>query len=400
LGLLGVLLWLKRGVLLDKAKLLILLLCFFVGVLPLIVANIVEPLGTVRVLGSKAKGRIAVSDNDSKIEKGVEVLLARLRELPFKTGRNLAILFGKEETWKGESTIPETTRIENLPRIPWLFWFVPLFFATPLLVRCYRNISAGVTAFGKGNPTAWLKGLDTVDLLIVVFFVSLLGFLSPSYFLVCYPLAAILAAAFLDNLKSHYSKIVYTTLLALTLSLNAYGIFDLAFNQRDLSVPKLINTLEAMGCNYGYSSGPMYQVAFYSLERTVLVPLDSKNRYSPYGLAVREAAKPCYVFRPDQERKIDHRAFLTMLHRENIRYHQTTVNSDKIYHVYYSFTPREKIPPQVRERLKAIRRELRSVDVPRPGGFAEYVQESSIHELHPELPLGGHPSSRQAYTHS
>jgi hypothetical protein len=95
----------------------------------------------------------------------------------------------------------------------------------------------------------------------------------------------------------------------------------------------------------------MYQVAFYSLERTVLVPLDSKNRYRPYGVEAGRAPNICYVFRPDQERKIDHRAFLKMLQQESIRYHQTTVNSDTVYHVYYSLMPREKIPPNVREKL-------------------------------------------------
>jgi hypothetical protein len=183
-------------------------------------------------------------------------------------------------------------------------------------------------------------------------------------------LAAILAAAFLDNLKSTGGKIAYGALLALTVSINGYGIFDLALNRPDSSIPKLIHALAAQGCSYGYSSGPMYQVAFYSLERTVLVPLDSKNRYRPYGVAVRRAANFCYVFRPDQERKIDHRAFLALLERENIRYQQTTVSSDTTYHVYYSFTPREKIPANVRERLKLIRRELQSVAGPSQMGLS------------------------------
>jgi hypothetical protein len=144
----------------------------------------------------------------------------------------------------------------------------------------------------------------------------------------------------------------------------------------------------------------MYQAAFYSLERTVLVPLDSKNRYRPYGLAVRKASNLCYVFRPDQERKIDHRAFLTLLQRENIRYRHATVNSNTVYHVYYSFWPREKIPPNVRETLKLIRRELRSAYVPRQIGFSGYVQESSIHELYLGLRLEGYPRTLLAYTHS
>jgi hypothetical protein len=376
LATLAILLWLKRDVLLNKAKLSMLLLPFALGALPLILGNVVEPLGTLKILTSKAKGRISVTDNHSNVEKGLEVLLARLRELPLQTGRNLSILFGKEETWIGESTIPETTRIENLPQMPWLFWFVPFFFAAPLLARCSRHIEASVGPLGRGNLVAWMKDVGRVDLLILLFFVSLLAFFSPTYLLLCYPLAAILAAAFFDNLKGSHSKIVYAALLVVTLSLNAYGIFDLAFNQHDKSIPKLINALEAKGCSYGYSSRPMYQVAFYSLERTVLVPLDSKNRYRPYGVEASRASNICYVFRPDQERKIDHRAFLKMLQRENIRYHQTAVNSETVYHIYYSLAPREKIPPNVREKLKLIRKDLRSVDVPRQIDLSRAVQKA------------------------
>lgn len=375
LAALGILLWLKRDVLVNNARLLILLLPFLLGVLPLIRGNIVEPLGTVKVLTSKAKGRISVSDNHSNVEKGIAVLLARLKELPLKTGRNLSILFGKEETWIGESTIPETTRIENLPEIPWLFWFIPFFFAAPLLTSCFHKMK--IRLIPPARPRS--PGSETAakaNLLVLLFAVTLLGYFSPSYLLVCYPLAAILAAAFLDNIRGTYIKALYTALLLVTISLNAYGIVDLALNQRDGSIAKLMNALEAKGCNYGYSSGPMYQVAFYSLERTVLVPLDSKNRYRPYGVKAGRASNICYVFRPDQERKIDHRTFLKMLEQENIRYHQTAVNSETVYHIYYSLGPREKIPPNVREKLKLIRKDLRSVDVPRQIDLSRAVQKA------------------------
>jgi 4-amino-4-deoxy-L-arabinose transferase-like glycosyltransferase len=376
LATLGILLWLKRDVLLNTAKLLILLLPFLLGALPLILGNIVEPLGTVKVLTSKAKGRISVSDNHSNVGKGIEVLLARLTELPLKTGRSLSILFGKGETWIAESEIPETTRIKNLPEVPWLFWFIPFFFATPLLVGCYRKIKASVTAPARRNFAACINDPGKVDVLILLFFVSLLAYFSPTYLFLCYPLAAILAAAFVDNLRGAYVKTLYTVLLLATISFNAYGIVDLAFNQRDVSIAKLVNTLEAKGCSYGYSSGPMYQVAFYSLERTVLVPLDSKNRYRPYGVEIAKAPDICYVFRPDQERKIDHRAFLKMVQQENIRYQEATVNSDTVYRIYYSLAPREKIPPNVREKLKLIRNDLRSVDVPKQIDLSGAVQKA------------------------
>jgi hypothetical protein len=371
---LGLLLWLKRAVLLSKAKLLMLLLPFLVGASPVIVGNIQEPLGTVKILTSKVKGRISDSDNHSDIKRGIHVLFVRLKEFPFGTGRNLSILFGKGETWIGESTIPETTRIENLPNVRWLFWFIPLFFVPPLVASCYQKMKIRGRFARPKFPGP--ENVEKANLLVLLISVSLLGYFSPSYLLVCYPLAAILAAAFLDNLKGTYVKALYMTLLLVTISVNAYGIVDLGLNQGDRSMAKLISALEAKGCSYGYSSGPMYQVAFYSLEKTVLVPLDSKNRYRPHGLAVGRAPDICYVFRPDQERKLDHRAFLTMLQREDIRYEKAMVNSDTVYHIYYSLTPREKIPPNVREKLKVIRKNLRSVDAPGQIGLSGAVQKA------------------------
>jgi hypothetical protein len=54
----------------------------------------------------------------------------------------------------------------------------------------------------------------------------------------------------------------------------------------------------------------------------------------------------------------NHRAFVTLLDQENIGYGQTTVNSDTIYHIYYSLTPRERLQANLRERLKFIRQNL------------------------------------------
>jgi 4-amino-4-deoxy-L-arabinose transferase-like glycosyltransferase len=374
LVMLGLWLWLKRAMLLSKAKVLVLLLPFLLGASPLIAGNVHEPFGTVKILARKINGTSSVLHDESTTTKGIKVLWARLKEFPFGTGRSLSILFGKGETWIGESEIPETTRIENLPEVRWLFWLIPLVFALPLLAPCYQKLKIRL-------PSARLKFSGTkdaakVNLLVLLFLVTMLAYFSPSYLLVCYPLAAILAADFLDKLRGMYVKAFYTALLVATLCLNAYGIVDLALNRRDGSIAKLINALEGKGCSYGYSSGPMYQIAFYSLERNVLVPLDSKNRYHPHAVQVGKAPNLCYVFRPDQERKLDHRAFLRMLEQENIHYQQTTVNSDTVYHIYYSLAPREKIPPNVREKLKLIRKDLRSADVPRQIGLSGAVQKA------------------------
>jgi 4-amino-4-deoxy-L-arabinose transferase-like glycosyltransferase len=371
LAILGILLWLKRRVLLDKAKLVTLVLPFLLGASPLILANIQEPFGTAKTLllkQFKVKRDIGRYDNSTKIIKFIKGSSARLKQILPETLQSLSILFGKEQTWIDESEIPQTTRIENLPGVPRFFWLViPLFFGCALLAGCYRKIRVTILSLVRGKCLSCMKDLDKMDLLLLLFGVSLLTYFSPRFLLVCYPLAAIVAAAFFDNLRGVYVKALYAALLVGTISLNAYGIVDLALNQRDGSIAKLITTLEAKGCNYGYSTGPMYQIAFLSLERTIFVPIDSKSRYPDHEIEVGKASRVCYVFIPDQVLEKNHRAFTKLLEQEKIGYQQIiTVNSDTNYHIYHSLAPRQRIQPNVREKLKIIRRNLsqRVLDVP------------------------------------
>jgi hypothetical protein len=369
LVILGILLWLKRGLLLSKAKLLVLLSPFLVGASPLIVSNIQQPLATAKILiikQFKVKRDIGRFDNQTRIKEIIKGLIARVKQIPAGTVQNLSILFGKEKTWIDESEVPQTTRIENLPRVSRFLWLtIPLFFGCALLAGCCQKIKTA-TLFTRGSVLARMKDLDGVRLLIFFFCGGLLMFFSPRFLLVCYPIAAILAAAFLDNLKTTYVKALYTALLLATISLNAYGIVDLALNQRDASTAKLVNALETKGCSYGYSSGPMYQIAFLSLERTIFVPIDSTSRYTRHELEVGRAPQLCYVFRPDQVQQKNHRAFVKLLEQEKIGYQETTVNSDTVYHIYYSLEPRERLQSNIREKLKAIRQHLPQLAVDGP----------------------------------
>jgi hypothetical protein len=151
---------------------------------------------------------------------------------------------------------------------------------------------------------------------------------------------------------------LFAAMLLATISLNTYGILDLAFNLRDDSIIKLVNALEAKGCRYGYTAGSMYQIAFLSQERAIFVPVDQWGRYPRYDLEVAKATNICYVFGPEQFRQKNHRAFTKLLEQQNIRYHKTTVNGDTDYYIYHSFEPREKIPATIRETIKLIRNTL------------------------------------------
>jgi hypothetical protein len=181
------------------------------------------------------------------------------------------------------------------------------------------------------------------------------------------------AAAFLDNLKGNSVKVLYMALFVATVSLNAYGIADLVLNRRDASMAKLISALDAKKCSYGYSAGPMYQIAFLTLEKTIFVPIDSAGRYSRHENEVGRAPHICYVFSRDQVRQKNHRAFTKLLEQEKIGYGQTTVKGDTVYHIYYWLTPRERIQSNVREKLKIIRQNLPQLvlDVPTRGDLTD-----------------------------
>jgi hypothetical protein len=224
LAIIGILLWLNRGVLLNKAKLLILFFPFLLGASPLIVSNIQEPLGTAKILLLKqldVKRDIRRFDNQTRIKKVIKGLFARLTQLPFGTVQSLAILFGKEKTWIDESEMPQTTRMKNLPRVPRFLWLaVPIFFGCALLAGCYRKIKTSLAHLASGRLVACIKDIDKEDILILLFVVSLLTYFSPRFLLVCYPLASIVVAAFLANLRGTYVKTLYMVLLLVTISLN------------------------------------------------------------------------------------------------------------------------------------------------------------------------------------
>ncbi|MGH7824314.1 MAG: hypothetical protein ACREQ7_03955, partial [Candidatus Binatia bacterium] len=172
----------------------------------------------------------------------------------------------------------------------------------------------------------------------------------PRYLLVCYPLMAIMAAAFLNDLRGKYPKKIYTGLFAFTIALNGYGILDIALDQPHSTIPNLIKVLEKEGCRRGFSARHMYYLGFHSLEKLVFVPLEPhRSRYDPYETEVMNAADICYVFSADDEEKKEHQAFMKMLRERDIHYQ--VVKVDK-YSILTSINPRERITQALLEKVR------------------------------------------------
>jgi 4-amino-4-deoxy-L-arabinose transferase-like glycosyltransferase len=346
------LLWLKRSMLLSHAKATVALSAFLFGAAPLILSNLAEPLATARTLTRRALQTSGISELDTrgKLKELLAAFLGRVNGLP-QAGQHLSVLFGKEGSWTDDGGVVGTMAIRNLPEIHSGYGAaIPLcFFGVALLAGLYRQGWCKRPAEGEAKPLANRARDHKLDILILVFCASLLAYFQPRYLLVCYPLAAVIAGVFFDGLRTVYGKGLYAFFLAGTILINGYGILDMALHRRqDEPVAKLIAAAEAQACRYGYSAGPMYHVAFRSLERIILVPLD-KSRYPQYKTQVSEAPAICYVFRKDQERKKIHMAFLELLREEGVVYQQSSVGN---YVVYHSFDPRYKISPSLLEQAK------------------------------------------------
>ncbi|MGH7828251.1 MAG: ArnT family glycosyltransferase, partial [Candidatus Binatia bacterium] len=223
LALLALYAWFKSPALLSGARLWVLLVTFVVGASPLIISNVLDPFVTFRILARKGldvRGDVSRLDYQDKVERIVGGLAERVVEVP-DLGQNLAILFGFQGSVIEEPGLLSTPAFLNLPEPPHLYWAVILFFFGSALVPwLYRKIRAGPTSPAQGNVAKDRDNGSKLDLLVFLSFASLVGYFRPRYLLVCYPLMAIMAAAFLNDLRGKYPKKIYTGLFAFTIALN------------------------------------------------------------------------------------------------------------------------------------------------------------------------------------
>lgn len=165
--------------------------------------------------------------------------------------------------------------------------------------------------------------------------VIVIGYTASRYMLVAYPLAALMAAAWVVS-NSGVWRGFAVALLAATMVFNGPTLFDHVHGRPPERVDRLLKTLSQMDCTRGYSAGPMYHVAFRSDEAVLLTPLYN-NRYPAYDEVVSAAATPCYVFREDQQERQQHRRFLNLLRDNGIAYASGEAGA---YRFLYDFKPR------------------------------------------------------------
>ena len=310
---------------------------FILGASLLIGYNVVHPMATFRTLARKSvtMNRVPTAQRDEHwllrgIEKRVEALSQGADKIGMVFGvpprANVAHLGLSEDVRKG-------SRVTNIRQG---LAFLPLLvFGAALLGFRPRRMHDEV-----GRRRWNWRGPDQV---LFLFFAATIavGYVSPRYMLPAYPLAAVMAGAWIGR-RSGKSRAWMIVGLAAVTAYNLLSWADLGSaigsNNRE-RVKALVEALDAHGLARCYSAGPMYHAVFESGERIILSPLQ-KDRYPAYGRLVNEADRICYVFRPDQKTKAQHRAFLQLLARKNITYRRLDTGA---YIVWYKFHPRREI---------------------------------------------------------
>ncbi|MFT4572357.1 MAG: hypothetical protein ACI8TX_003121 [Hyphomicrobiaceae bacterium] len=305
--------------------------------------NVIHPLATPKSLARKAMvlNRVAVEDRDeSWVARGLEKRVGALRDGAGKLG----LVFG----------VPAGTGIErlglsesvrqggSLGGVLRALWFVPaLIFGVPLLAA---------------RPRRWLGGWERLgpDQLLLSFFVVtfVVGYVSPRYMLPAYPLAGVLLGVLVARQRGPRRN------LALAAFFTVVG-FNLVTWADAMTLPdsgveargeKLLSFLDERDLGECYSAGPLYHLAFRSVEGVILAPLQ-KDRYPEYDRRVEVADNICYVFRDDQQRKAQHKAFLDLLQQREVSYQHGSVAD---YNVFWDFRPREALDRQAIDRVRRL----------------------------------------------
>ncbi len=357
LGLLsGVALWVNQLVLtylipavflmardrMDRRGLVTLLAGFLVGASLLIGYNAVHPLATFTTLARKSVvlNRVPVEErSENWLLKGVGKRLEAVGQGADKLG----LVFG----------VPPRAGVERLGLAEDAKRGGPL----TILRRVLAVLPAlvFVTALAACRPRRRAEGgrlWRGSDQLLGLFMLAtfLVGYVSPRYMLAAYPLAAVMAAVLLSRLQGSRRR-------WMTAGVTAVLVFNL-LSWADLSaaaggssgerIEGLNAALASRGLTHCYSAGPMYHAVFAAREEIILAPLQ-KDRYPAYGDSVAAAPEICYVFRPDQRNKRQHRAFMSLLEAKKVSF-ETAATPD--YKILHSFSPRAAITATDMDRVR------------------------------------------------
>jgi hypothetical protein len=294
------------------------------GAAPLIYANVVDPLCTVRALANEvhSAARVHARAGDTDAEDKA------YRSVPFFE------LVGAQPRRDGR-------------------WSVPGAAAAALLIGgALAGIGRALRRWYRGARTGRAE-VVIAAFALVSFGLGASGFSSGQpvgrYQLPLYPLAALLAVAACEA----WSRSLAPLAAAGVLLVNGIEIASPPPVEARTAPAAVAAALEAHDLQLGYGSGFMDDIVLAGHEHVVIVPLE-RARYAPYEQRLRDPDRLFYVFRDDQRNKPAHRVFLAYLDHAGIRYQQFAVGE---YTVLFDLQPAGQ--PNL-AALAEIRRQIRA----------------------------------------
>jgi hypothetical protein len=313
----AVLLWLRLG----RRQLAVLLIAGSLGAAPLLYANVVQPLGTVRNMAARvrASGRLGRRlaqrpDTDEKFYRSVPIFQ----------------VLGAQPRHDGK-------------------WSLAGALAALLLVLAGGTAVRRVYASRKADPLAFHGSLLVVACAGLSVLIGLPGFFGQPvarFSLPLYPLLCALAAGGFDWLPRLGVPLVGLILLG-----NAVQLVVPIRPEPRTPNRQIIEALLAKGLHFGYGGDNMYDIVFESHEAVVIEPLEW-TRYRPYRKAVAAADHVFYLYRTDQVDKESYAVLREYLKAHGVSYEEMSVGE---YRVLYNLTP----PSSIAQGLDRIREEIR-----------------------------------------
>lgn len=316
--------------------------------------NVVHPAATAKTLARKfvVLNRVPVEERDEAwVAKGIG---KRIDAIEHGAGK-LGLVFGVPPTANIERLGLSDSEISGGPLtgLRSILWPVPAVVFGFALWSCRPRRGAG-----------GFEPLGSSQLLALFFLVTfVVGYVSPRYMLPAYPLAAIMAAAFVVR-STGVGRQIFAAGLAAVFILNLASWADALLRSEtiDDSGSQLIAAAADRDIEACYSAGPMYHVVFESNERLVLSPLQ-KNRIPAYDEVVERSKSICYVFRDDQAKKRQHVAFVDALDARGVRYERFKAGK---YNVFAEFEPRVAVDAEMMRRVRAPTDRSAATDRPAP----------------------------------
>jgi hypothetical protein len=286
-----------------------------IGLLPLIYGNIVEPLGTARVMAAKVRATWGFNARLAEQSDGGEARFYRSVPLFQVLGAQPR----RDGSWSAAGT------------------------ATALLLTL-GSLAGSWHAYRRRReePAAFRHCMLVLAGVAMTLVVGIGGFFGQPvgrYQLVLYPLLAVLAAGWLDRTVPRLGVLIIGLIAV------AQAMQIAAPTPSDGRTPReaVIQALIDHGLRNGYGADYMYDIVFVAGERILIEPLEW-TRYAPYKAAVAASDDVFYIYRDDQEGKIAHRVFMAYLDHAGVHYDRFDVGE---YHVLYDFAPPGRITGQV-----------------------------------------------------